>query len=154
MNEFKYQLGEPNIQMYGLKIWIHRRESPDSNWLIASVYCHQDISDVWILADSFIRNDDFEYLKNGLEFFLNNSEAPAYFGTSEQKPVLDMEFYSESANKLLMKVTIIVDEPPIVGFKTYQFQFIVSKDDLQSLLSQLNTILLRYPHIGDKPPIK
>ncbi len=139
------QLGKPNLELKGLKIWIHRREFPDSSWLYASVFCSQDNTEVWIREDSFIRNDDFEYFRHGLENYLKNPEVPAYFGTAEQVPVLDIEIYSESANNLLMKVKITVNEPPIIGFKTYQFQFKVNKDDLQSLLSQLNRILLEYP---------
>jgi hypothetical protein len=149
MSKWKDKLGKPNIQIQGLNIWIHNREAPDSNWLLTTVYCHNDITEVWIEADSFIGNDDFQFLKDNLETFLRTHQGKAFFGTSEQNPVLEIEINQRPDGNKLMTIFLKSVFVAQKDFRDYKFDFEVSDNDLQLFLSQLTDILRQYPHLSE-----
>jgi hypothetical protein len=52
--QYREKLGEPNIQLAGLQIWIHGREEFDEDWLRVTLHCRRDSSEVWVKNESAI----------------------------------------------------------------------------------------------------
>jgi hypothetical protein len=137
-------LGIPNLQLDGLRIWIHGRQFPDSvdfwdgNWLNITANCATTGSSVWVSGPRIHLSE--------LETWYN--EATQLHGTLTGEaalkclePELNVLLKAKPLGHIAMTVQITPDHLK----ESHRFQFEMDQSYLPALLRQLKAILAEYP---------
>jgi hypothetical protein len=72
MNEFPENLGEPDIKISGLEIWIHENQFPasqdywDGNWMDITAKCTAKKASVWV-SGNILHLPDLKHLMSESE---------------------------------------------------------------------------------------
>jgi hypothetical protein len=142
-------LGKPFLKIKGFQLWVHGRQFPDAsdywdgNWLLTTTHCGSSNSDVWIISDPFIHIPELERFKSELEEFIKGSIYKAGLATLETSLFIELEV---KPDEIQMKVNITPDRIK----ENHEYLFLVSKNDLDGLITELNELLNQYP-IKGKP---
>ncbi|MFH1381923.1 MAG: hypothetical protein ABIH70_03420 [Chloroflexota bacterium] len=132
-------LGKPDINIAGLQIWVHSREEDD--WLIVTMHCGRDNSDVWIKNQSSLNvHYDLEPLITELENLLNHLKDKVVFEFTE--PYLALEFevnnpQSQTSNELEMTIRIT----PNQLFQNHEYKFGITRRETESFLNDLKELV-------------
>ena len=148
MNEkFREQLGDPDIKISGLEIWIHGRQFPDTedywdgNWLRVTVHCSADSSSVWANGTFIHLPELYGWYESTLE--LNDSlKGSAHLDCME--PNLSAIIKAKSLGQLTMEVNITPNHLE----QEHKYLFELDQSYLPGFLSGCKKVLEKYPVKG------
>jgi hypothetical protein len=141
-------LGRPDLQIAGLQIWIQDRQFPDSsdywdgNWLYCTLHCGGPDSDVWLKKDPFIHIPELQRFYSSLMAFSSSMSGSARLETMEEN--LNLVIQSSNSQEIVMDV-FITSNPAL---EEHHYTFSVTRDHVEDLLKQLNSLLSRFPIKG------
>jgi hypothetical protein len=149
--EFNENLGEPDIKLNGLQIWIHGRQYPnepdywDGNWLSVTAHCGSKGADVWTSGDILHVPDLVRWLA-ALKVMNETMSGAADLVSLE--PELSVELKMSGLGQIQMKVEI----SPEHTTQQHSFQFGLDQSYLEGLIADLRSLLAKYP-IKGKPDL-
>lgn len=145
MNQFDLKkLGESDIQISGLRIWIHGYEFPDAenswdnNWLRATVLCGAKGAMVWATG-SIIQTSELQYWLDSSKKLYEKLDGEARLDCIE--PELFVIIKAETLGHLSMTVNITPDHLE----QSHEFHFEIDQSYLPRLISSCSSILVKYP---------
>ena len=137
-------LGAPSLQLSFLRIWVHRRQFPDSldfwdgNWLYITANYSSGDSSVWI-SGPCIHLSELDTWYNETTRLYQSLIGEAALKCME--PELDVQLKAESLGHIVMTVQITPDH--LNQFHRYRFE--LDQSYLPAFLAQLKTLLTEYP---------
>jgi len=149
--KFNENLGEPDIKLNGLQIWIHGRQYPneqdywDGNWLNVTAHCGGKGADVWTNGDILHVPDLVRWLA-ALEVMNQTTSGAADLVSLE--PELSVELKTCGLGQIQMNVEISPDHMT----QQHSFQFGLDQSYLEGLIADLRSLLAKYP-IKGKPDV-
>jgi hypothetical protein len=147
IEKFGEHLGEPDIKLDGLQIWIHGRQFPneedywDGNWLNVTAHCGSHGADVWT-SGPILHVPDIARWLDSLEWMNKSLSGEADLVSLE--PELVVELKMDSPGKILMRVEITPDHMT----QEHNFQFEIDQSYLVGLIESCRKILAKYPMKG------
>ncbi len=149
MDRNREKLGEPDIAIAGLQIWVHSRQFPDEenywdgNWLNVTVHCGAKGSSVWT-SGNIIQLHDITHLSAGAKELYNYLKGKAELPCIE--PELFVELEADAMGHILMTIKITPDHLS----QTHKFTFDLDQSYLPQLIKGCDDLLLKFP-IKGKP---
>ena len=149
MKENIENLGEPDIKLAGLRIWVHGRQFPDSgdywdgNWITVTACCEARGAWVWVTGN-FIHLGEIMILLDGSERLYRELEGKAELSCMEPELSLELEFKSQG------KIDLSVEITPDNLSQSHSFIFEIDQSYLPGLISSCQKILQTFP-IRGKP---
>ena len=149
MNKFPENLGEPDIKISGLEIWIHGYQFPDSldywdgNWMEITAKCTSKNACVWV-SGNILHLPDLEHLMTTSEKLYEPLKGEAELQYIE--PELSMKLKASSLGQICMTVDITPDHLN----QGHKFEFEVDQSYLPEMISSCKKVLNRYK-IKGKP---
>jgi hypothetical protein len=140
-------LGDPDIRLAGLQIWIHGRQYPkeedywDGNWLNITAHCGANGADVWTSGDILHVPDISRWLA-ALEEMNKSLAGEANLVSLE--PELSVELDAKELGKISMRVEITPDYMS----QEHSFQFEIDQSYLAGLIGSCRKVLAKYPIRG------
>jgi hypothetical protein len=137
-------LGDPDLQIAGLRIWVHGRESPDAadywdgNWLRATAYCIYPESTVRVHG-SFVRNSEIAGLLRGAEHLYESLSGSA--GLECLEPNLHVQLNAKTGGHLEVEISITPDQLN----ETHRFKDEIDQTYLPQIIAACRRILERFP---------
>jgi hypothetical protein len=147
LNSYPNQLGEPDVKLAGLKLWIHAYQYRDvddywdGNWLSATGICSENGATVQING-SFIRTTEIDDWQRAVEKLRTNLEGEARLACIE--PELAVTLTGASLGAVDMKVEIMPD----LLTQEHIFKFLIDQSYLDALSSQCARLLQAFPIRG------
>ena len=144
MKDFGQQLGDPDIKLAGLSIWIHQREVPeatdywDGNWVLATASCEASGALVWT-DGPIIHLPEIERLMNGVQQMYTSLSGIAVLGCME--PELDFQLNMTGQGRIEMEVNITADHLA----QEHCFRFELDQSYLPKLVDDCAKVLAKYP---------
>lgn len=141
------QLGTPDLEFEGLRIWIHGRQFPDlhdywdGNWLRVTVHCGGNGAGVFATG-SIIHLSELDRWRSEAEGLRTGLNSEAKLACIE--PNLSVELKSASLGHITMDVSITPDQMT----QRHWFQFNIDQSYLTPLVRQIKSILETYPIRG------
>lgn len=143
-NEELERLGQADIKISGLQIWIHGRQFPDlkdsyddGDWLNIAVHCCQDGASVF-MSGSFLRLSELKRWYIKLKAMHKTLSGEANLECIEPELAIAMKAGS------LGHVTMEVDITPDNLTQKHWFQFNIDQSYLAEIISQCETIFSIY----------
>jgi hypothetical protein len=137
-------LGEPDLQIAGLRIWVHGREFADAadywdgNWLRATAYCIYPESTVRVHG-SFVRTSEIAGLLRGAEQLYESLEGSAALECLE--PNLRVQLNAKTGGHLELEINITPDQLN----ESHRFTDEIDQTYLPQVISACRRILERFP---------
>jgi hypothetical protein len=141
------ELGEPDLELSGLQIWIHGRQFPDSadywdgNWVNVTTHCGAQDASVWT-SGPIIHLSEIAHLLQGAREMNTSLKGTATLPCME--PELAVELRADGLGHIEMIVEITPDNLS----QEHKFTFEIDQTYLPSLISSCQTILRNYPIKG------
>ncbi len=138
------QLGDPDIKLAGLSIWIHQRQFPeaedydDGNWLIITACCEASGATVWTKGPIIHLSEIYRLMK-GCEQMSDSLSGEAQLGCME--PELDLTLKMLKNGRIKMEVEI----SPAHLTQTHWFRFDIDQSYLPKLIRDCRKALDKYP---------
>lgn len=137
------KLDKPDLELGGLRVWVLGQEDGGEDWLVVTMHCAGDGSEVWVKKTAAINMYyDIKPLIMSLE------HAGKKHGTKGDftEPYLSLEFHPRSkASKTSGEFDFKVNITPNQLDQQHEYIFGVSYSDIQGFLEQLKTIVRKYP---------
>jgi len=149
MKEWKENLGNPDIKLAGLQIWIHGRQFPgaedywDGNWINVTVHCGANDASVWVNGN-VIHLPEIEQLMTGAKTLYKELKGKA------ELPCMEPELSVVLEAKSLGQIEMVVNITPDNLLQSHRFTFEIDQSHLPKLIADCDTILKKYP-IKGKP---
>jgi hypothetical protein len=143
MNKFPENLGEPDIQISGLEIWIHGYQFPDlqdfwdGNWMDITAKCTSKNACVWV-SGNILHLPDLKHLMTTSERIYKNLIGEAELPCIE--PELSVKLKAGSLGQISMTVDITPDHLS----QEHRFEFEIDQSYLPELISSCKKVLDRY----------
>ena len=143
-------LGEPDIRLAGLRIWIHNRQFPDAqdywdgNWINAIAEFTATGAIVKVEAP-FIHLGDLSYWLETLTALQSSLKGEANYEPME--PELKIGMAADALGHIIVNLEIT---PDIISQKHW-FEFDIDQSYLSPLVSDLESVLKKFPLRGKKP---
>ena len=140
----------PDLEVAGLRIWVHGRESPgssdfwDGNWLRATARCSGSGASVSV-AGSFLRSDELLRWLSEIELLQQSLTGEARLAAIE--PELGVLLRAPDPGRLEVRVDITPDQLS----QEHVFRFELDPSSLPALALALRRLLERYPVTGGAP---
>jgi len=144
-------LGEPALQIGGLRIWVHGREFPDAqdywdgNWLRVTAYCLYSESRVWV-DGPIIHLPEIERLLSGCERLYETLEGNAALGCLE--PNLYVALEAQIGGRVKVEISITPDHLR----ERHSFEDAIDQTYLPTIIQSCKQILaslpIREPKVG------
>ncbi len=151
MQEF-HSLGEPDLTLGGLRLWVHGREFPgstdyyDANWLVITACCQAHGACVWVEQEPAVMTEELHRWRCELEQLLLGTRKHASLDLIE--PYLYIEVRLVNPRGVWeVEVSLTPDNVK----QEHRFYFEAHEGDLRMVVQQLRTILKRYPILGKRP---
>lgn len=141
------KFGYPDIEIAGLRIWIHSRKYPESerfwdvNWLNATFHCIESGASVWVSGDILHNTEIADWLTE-LERLDENLSDEANFKTMER--YIDVKIAPETYQRISIKVSISPDRI----FQKHYFEFWLDGNSLKKLIEDCHKVLTKFPIKG------
>ncbi|MGE0127267.1 MAG: hypothetical protein AB7U82_04090 [Blastocatellales bacterium] len=138
------QLGDPDIKLAGLSIWIHQRQFPkaedydDGNWLIITACCKASGTTVWTNGP-IIHLSEIYHLIKGCEQMNDGLSSEARLDCMEQELDLKLKMLKNG------QIGIEVDITPDHLAQLHWFRFKVDQSYLPNLIRDCRNVLDKYP---------
>jgi hypothetical protein len=145
---WKEELGDPDIKIGGLRIWIHGRESPDSkdywdaNWVNVTVECQAQGSSVFT-SGTIIHMSEISHFLSGAEKIHKALKGVAEMPCME--PYLSVKLEAGELGHIKISVDITPDHLQ----QKHNFIFETDQSYLLGLISDCKVALEKYPLIGE-----
>jgi hypothetical protein len=143
LNELEF-LGEPDLVIAGLKIWIHGRQFPDStdywdgNWLRVTAYCNSPNAMVKT-GGPIIHLGEISGLLKGCEQLYSSLNGEAGLDCMEQE--LNVKLRAESGGSIKTKISVISNRLR----DSHEFTYDIDQSYLPAIISACSNILEKYP---------
>lgn len=137
-------LGDPDLEIAGLRLWVHGRQFPDStdywdgNWLRVTAYATSPGSRVRTHG-SILHLSEVVQLKHGCERLYETLEGRA--GLDCMEPDLDVEFTARGGGHIGVKVSINPDHLS----ESHEFLDEIDQTYLPGIIAACRRILERLP---------
>jgi hypothetical protein len=147
MSNYIHELGEPDIKLAGLKLWVHGyqfRESDDywdGNWLNATVICSEGGSSV-LVQGNLIRTDEIIQWQGAVEKL--GVELTGEASLQCMEPSIAVTLKAVSLGKVEMEVQITPNQLT----QDHTFRFEIDQSYLLPLRSQCAQVLNAFPLRG------
>jgi hypothetical protein len=144
MEKWQTNLGLPSIQLSGLQIWVHNRQSPeasdywDGNWVNVTVHCGARGADVWATGP-IIHLPEVRIWADACERMYQTLSCEASLACME--PELSIELRAEELGHISMRVSITPDHLT----QQHMFQIEVDQSYLADLVDDCRKTLRQYP---------
>jgi hypothetical protein len=138
------QLGDPDIKLAGLSIWIHQRQFPeaedydDGNWLIITACCEASGATVWTKGPIIHLSEIYRLMK-GCEQMSDSLSGEAQLDCME--PELDLTLKMSKSGQIKMEVEI----SPTHLTQSHWFRFDIDQSYLPKLIRDCRKALDKYP---------
>ena len=146
-DKYQVQLGEPDIEIAGLQIWVHGRQFPelhdywDGNWLRVTVHCGAKGDSVWASGPIIHLSE----LHGWLISIRNMNDTLSGEANLEcMEPELSVSIKTERHGHIAMEVHITPDNLQ----QDHLFRFEIDQSYLPKLLSSCQKVLSKYPIRG------
>lgn len=139
------QLGDADLKICGLRVWIHGREFPDAtdywdgNWLSVTAYCIYPHSAVRIQNDSCVRLDELAGLLSGCERMYSSLSGKAELQCIE--PYLAVELSASTNGNIDVKLSITPDH----FRETHEYEDEIDQSYLPGIINSCRAILEKFP---------
>jgi hypothetical protein len=139
--------GPPAIAVGGLQIWVHGRQSPESedywdgNWLLVTAHCGAAGAEVWVSGAIIHLSEVAEWL-SGTERLHEKLAGSA--GLKCMEPELHVEMEMKNAGQMLMIVNITPDNLA----QAHEFKFELDQSYLPNVITGCREVLGKYPLKG------
>lgn len=140
-------LGSPDIQIDGLKIWVHNRQFPeamdydDGNWLNITACCESKGAQIWV-AGNILTLPELEHWLIDIEKMSKDLIGEANLDCLE--PGLNIKL---SVNKL-GQLKMVVDITPDLLMQMHQITMELDQTYLVPLSTSIRKVLSSYPIRG------
>ena len=147
MNTFPENIGNPDIKIAGLEIWVHGNQFPDSNdywdgnWVNITAKCTSKNASVWVKGN-ILHLPDLKHLMASSENLYNTLKGEAVLPSVEPELTVKLE----ASN--LGQINMIVEITPDHLNQEHKFVFEIDQSYLPSLINSCKKILGRYPIKG------
>jgi hypothetical protein len=144
MGKHREKLGEPDIDLSGLQIWVHGREFPsdedyqDADWINVTAHCGAQGASVWV-SGNIIRLSEIEHLMSGAKTLYKNLKGKA------ELPCIEPELFVELEAKSLGQISMTVKITPDHLSQSHQFIFDVDQSYLPKLITSSDAVLKKFP---------
>jgi hypothetical protein len=151
VDKFRENLGEPDIKMGGLQIWVHGRQYPDAddywdgNWLNVTAHCGASGASVWTSGAIFSTYDIKKWLDHSEEM---NRTLNGDANLVSLEPELVVEMKMESRGHIAMRVEIT---PIYDGTQGHFFEFSLDQSFLPDHIQRCHKLMTRFPVKGTPP---
>lgn len=141
------QLGEPHLNLAGLKLWVHGYQYDeaddywDGNWLNATAICSENGATV-LVQGAFIRTTEIDDWGRAVEKLGANLEGEARLECME--PELAVRLSAKSLGAVEMEVQITPDQLT----QDHKFTFSIDQSYLAPLSSQCARLMHTFPIRG------
>ena len=139
----------PDIEIAGLRIWIHGRQFPnsqdywDGNWLHVTVHCSAKGADVRC-DGNIIHLSEVAHLLSGIETLYRDLQGKA------ELPCMEPELWIEIMAMSLGQMEMVVKITPDNLSQKHEYLFHIDQSHLPGLISDCQSILRKYPLRGDR----
>jgi len=143
-------LGKPALRVAGFQLWIHGRESSESddyydgNWLRVTAHCGESGASVWVQG-SIIMVTDIDGFGRQCAAMLRGDSRSAVLDPFEPELKVSLE-----AADRVGHIRALVEITPDHLAQYHKMQFEVDQSYLTSLIQQCSAIVQEYPIRGDK----
>jgi hypothetical protein len=147
MHHFEEPSGAPDLQIAGLRPWIHGRQFPmaddywDGNWLQVTVHCAAPGAHVWV-TDPILHVSEIAHFVRGVEALHASLQGEATLLCME--PELAVILTAEG----LGHITMVVAMTPDHLSQAHRFTFVIDQSYLLSVIDSCQTLLRQYPVKG------
>ena len=147
MHNFTAPLEAPNLQIAGLRLWVHGRQFPmaddywDGNWLQVTVHCDAPGASVWVTGPILHMPEIAQFLR-GVEAIHDSLQGEAILPCME--PELTVTLTAEGLGHMTMVVAITPDHLS----QTHRFTFTIDQSYLLPVMDSCRAILRQYPVKG------
>jgi hypothetical protein len=147
VEKFAKQLGEPDIRLNGLQLWIHGRQFPieqdywDGNWLNVTSHCGAHGANVWT-SGSILHIPDLVRWLAALEEMNQSMSDGADLVSLE--PELSVELKMKELGHVRMRVEITPDHMN----QEHSFEFELDQTYIPNLINEVREVLAKYPLRG------
>jgi hypothetical protein len=138
---------DPDIEIAGLKIWVHKRQFPDvedywdGNWLDISACCRATQSEVWATG-SILHASELESWLIQLRKFSQTLKESAALKTME--PYISVKLTANQLGHVQVNVSITPDHLT----QQHEYEFDIDQTYLNPLISGIENVLSKYPLKG------
>jgi hypothetical protein len=143
--EWRERLGDPDIRVAGLQLWVHGRQYPDShdrddgNWLRVTIHCGAAGASVWAGGAILMTSDLARW---GSECEAMHSDHAQAATLSSHEPNLRVAL---RAIDPVGHVRMSVEITPEHMSQRHEFQFDIDQSYLVGLARRCRAILAKYP---------
>ncbi len=147
VEKYTENLGDPDIKLDSLQIWIHGREFPqaedywDGNWLNVTAHCGSRGADVWTSGAILHVPDIARWLANLEEM---NKSLSGEANLVSLEPELCVELNTKGHGQISMRVEITPDHLT----QEHNFEFEIDQSYLLSLIESCRKLIAKYPVRG------
>ena len=147
MHHFEEPLGTPDLQIAGLRLWVHGRQFPmaddywDGNWLHVTVHCCAPGASVWVTGP-ILHVPDIAHFLRGIEAIHTSLQGEVTLPCME--PELAVTLTAEG----LGHITVVVAITPDHLAQAHRFTFTLDQSYLPPVIDSCRTILQQYPVKG------
>ena len=147
MNHYVAELGEPDIDVAGLNLWVHGYQFQsaddywDGNWLNATAICSSKGASVQVQG-YFIRTDEISDWQRTVDKLGIDLKGAAKLACME--PYISVTLTAGSLGAIVMEVQITPDHLT----QEHRFEFLIDQSYLTLLSSQCARLLHAYPLRG------
>lgn len=139
------QLGDADLTVCGLRLWIHGRQFPDAtdywdgNWLRITAYCIYPHSAVRIQNDACVRLDELAGLLSGCERMYSTLSGKAELQCMES--YLAVELLASTNGHVEVKLSVTPDHLK----ETHEYEDEIDQSFLPGIIRSCQAILTKYP---------
>lgn len=147
MNYQLNELGEPDLHIAGLKIWVHGYQYRDvddywdGNWLNATAVCSENGATV-LVRGAFVRTNEIQDWQHAVDKLLADLEGEAKLQCME--PEIAVTLTAKSLGAVEVEVQITPDQLT----QEHRFTFAIDQSYLGPLSSQCSRLLNAFPVRG------
>jgi hypothetical protein len=145
MNEREIEtLGDPDLRVAGLRVWIHGRQFPDAqdywdgNWLNATAYCVYPDSIVRVRG-SFLHLTEIARFTGECQHLYERLSGKA--GLDCMEPNIDVQLSAQTAGHIKVELCL----RPDLSTDSHRFTDEFDQTFLPAIISQCKRILERFP---------
>jgi hypothetical protein len=148
LNLYGNEQGEPDLDLAGLKLWIHGYQYQnaddfwDGNWLTATAICSENGATVRVQGH-FIRTDEIAEWGRSVEKLSVDLRGEAILESMEHAIELTLKVLSLGAIEMKVQIT------PDLSTQEHKFTFSIDQSYLGQFSSQCARLLLAFPIRGD-----
>jgi len=138
------RLGEPDLRIAGLRVWVHGRQFPDSadywdgNWLNATAYCLYPDSSVRVRG-SFLHLSEIAHFLRECQHLYESLGGKA--GLDCMEPYVDVQLSAQTGGHIKVELCL----RPDLATESHRFTDGFDQTFLPAIISQCRRILERFP---------